>query len=207
MVLGFGAVTIDDIIYVDRPLSAGKGKVTRRITDHGGNVATALVAVARLGGRAGFIGWLSDGTLDDPSAGELERRGGRHVAGAAAGRCPGDPLGHHRRARRRAVHRLRRRRCRTGPRETLADDALARGRVLLIDGYATHAHAVVARARALGLAVVADIEWTIGPATDALMALADHLVLPIGFARAYTGESDVAAMLAGSGRTTGPRWC
>ena len=58
MVLGFGAVTVDDIIYVDRPLSAGKGKVTRRVTDHGGNVATALVAVARLGGRAGFIGWL-----------------------------------------------------------------------------------------------------------------------------------------------------
>ena len=74
-VLGFGAVTVDDLIYVDRPLSAGKGKVTSRISDHGGNVATALVAVARLGGRAGFVGWLSDGSLADPSARELERRG------------------------------------------------------------------------------------------------------------------------------------
>ena len=74
-VLGFGAVTIDDLIYVDRPLSAGKGKVTRRIGDHGGNVATALVAVARLGGHAGFIGWLGDGSLDDPGAGELAREG------------------------------------------------------------------------------------------------------------------------------------
>ncbi len=55
---------------------------------------------------------------------------------------------------------------------------------------------MVARARALGLAVVADIEWTIGAETDRLIALADHLVLPIGFARADTGESDPAAMLA-----------
>ena len=85
MVLGFGAVTIDDIIYVDRPLSAGKGKVTARLTEHGGNVATALVAVARLGGRAGFVGWLNDGTLDDPSAADFEREGVDIVARAAAG--------------------------------------------------------------------------------------------------------------------------
>ena len=57
-VLGFGSISVDDIIYVDQPLKRGKGRVTNRITEHGGNVATALVAVARLGGRAGFIGWL-----------------------------------------------------------------------------------------------------------------------------------------------------
>ncbi|TIU05716.1 MAG: permease, partial [Mesorhizobium sp.] len=26
-ILGFGAIAIDDIVYVDQPLSAGKGKV------------------------------------------------------------------------------------------------------------------------------------------------------------------------------------
>jgi len=193
-VLGFGAVTIDDIIYVDGPLSAGKAKVTGRVTDHGGNVATALVAVARLGGRAGFIGWLGDQPGDDPSACELERHGvdtshaprradARPIRSVITVGADGerfiaydDEVPH-------------------GTSETVADDTLARGRVLLIDGYATHAHAVVGRARALGLAVVADIEWTIGPATDALMALADHLVLPIGFARAYTGESPAASIL------------
>ena len=82
-----------------------------------------------------------------------------------------------------------------GTADTLADDTLAQARVLLIDGYATEAHRVVARARALGLAVVADIEWTIGPATDELMRLADHLVLPLAFAQAYTGESGAAAIL------------
>jgi sugar/nucleoside kinase (ribokinase family) len=192
MVLGFGAVTVDDIVYVDRPLSAGKGKVTGRVADHGGNVATALVAVARLGGRAAFVGWL--GTRDDPSAGELEREG---VDTSLAPR----------RADARAIRSV----ITVGPdgerfiayddevphgtSETLADGALARGRVLLIDAYAAHVRSVVARARALGLAVVADIEWTIGPATDELMALADHLVLPIGFARAHTGKCAAAAML------------
>ena len=82
-----------------------------------------------------------------------------------------------------------------GTSDTLTDDTLAQAQVLLIDGYATHAHRVVARARALGLAVVADIEWTIGPATDRLMRLADHLVLPLAFAQAYTGESGAAAIL------------
>jgi len=42
--------------------------VTKRITYCGGNAGTALVAVSALGGRAGFIGWLNDATLDDPSA-------------------------------------------------------------------------------------------------------------------------------------------
>jgi sugar/nucleoside kinase (ribokinase family) len=194
-VLGFGAISIDEIIYVDRPLSAGKGKVTGRITDHGGNVATALVAVARLGGQAGFIGWLSDrpGT-EDPTARELERQG---VDTSLAPRRPDatairsvvtvgtdgerfiaydDDVPH-------------------GTSEMLADDALATGRVLLIDGYATHALGVVERARSLGLAVVADIEWTVGTATDRLIALADHLVLPIAFARAYTGESTAEPIL------------
>ena len=74
-VLGFGAVSVDDILYVDRPLSAGKGKVVERLVDHGGNVGTALVAVARLGGRAGFVGWLNDGSGPDASADEFERQG------------------------------------------------------------------------------------------------------------------------------------
>lgn len=196
-VLGFGAIAIDDIIYVDRPLSAGKGRVTGRVTDHGGNVATALVAVVRLGGQAGFIGWLSDRPdVEDPSARELERQG-VDISSAP------------RRADARAIRSII-----TvgsdgerfiaydddvplGTSDTLADDALATGRVLLIDGYATRATEVVGRARALGLAVVADIEWTVGPDTDRLMALADHLVLPIAFARAYTGESAAASILRG----------
>jgi len=194
MVLGFGAVTVDDILYVDRPLSAGKGKVTARLTDFGGNVATALVAVARLGGRAGFIGWLNDGSLDDPAQAELARQGvdislaprradARAIRSVITVAADGerfiafdDDVPH-------------------GTSPSLDDAVLCRGQVLLIDGYATHARPIVARAKALGLTVVADIEWTVGAETIALIALADHLVLPIEFARAYTGEAAIAAVL------------
>ena len=193
-VLGFGALAIDDIIYVDRPLAAGKGKVTRRITDHGGNVATALVAVAKLGGRAGFIGWLSDRPEDDPGGRELERQG-VDISGAP------------RRSDAKAIRSVI-----TvgsdgerfiaydddvahGTSEVLSDDILAQAHVLMIDGYAAQSHAVVARARRLGLAVVADIEWTVGAATEKLMDLSNHLVLPIGFGRSYTGASDAAEIL------------
>ncbi|MFO1141520.1 MAG: PfkB family carbohydrate kinase [Amaricoccus sp.] len=193
-VLGFGAMTIDDLIYVDRPLCAGKGKVTSRIGAHGGNVATALVAVARLGGRAGFIGWLGDGSLDDPGAGELEREG---VDVALAPRRPDArsirsvitvaPDGDRFIAYDDEVPH--------GTDPALPDATLAGGRVLLVDGYATASLGVVARARALGLAVVADVEWAAGPPTDRLMAIADHLVLPIAFGRSWTGESSPTAVL------------
>jgi sugar/nucleoside kinase (ribokinase family) len=194
-VLGFGAISIDDIIYVDRPLGAGKGRVTGRITDHGGNVATALVAVARLGGQAAFIGWLSDWPDgEDPSAQELERQGvdtsfapRRADARAIRSVIIVGPDGERLIAYDDDVPH--------GTSETLNGDALARGRVLLIDGYATHALGIVARARALGLTVVADIEWTVGSETDRLMALADHLVLPVGFARAHTGASATASIM------------
>lgn len=193
-VLGFGALSIDDIIYVDRPLSAGKGKVTSRTQDHGGNVATALVAVAKLGGRAGFIGWLSDQPPADIGARELERHG--VDISFAPRRADARPI--------RSVITVGPEGDRFiaydddvphGTSEALADSTLAQAEVLLIDGYATHAETVVSRARELGLAVVADIEWTIGPATDRLMSLSNHLVLPLKFAQTYARETDPASIL------------
>jgi len=197
LVLGFGAVALDQILYVDRPLSAGKGRVTGRITDHGGNVATALVAVVRLGGRAAFVGWLGEAGADppDPSEAELLRQGvdttrapRRPDARAVQSVITVAPDGERFIAFDDAVPH--------GTFEALADAVLAEGRVLLIDAYATHALPAVARARALGLAVVADIEWSDGPATDRLLALVDHLVLPQDFARSQTGATTPATMIA-----------
>ncbi|MBX5162887.1 MULTISPECIES: PfkB family carbohydrate kinase [unclassified Rhizobium] len=193
-VLGFGALAIDDIMYVDRGLSAGKGKVTKRATDHGGNVATALVAVARLGGRAGFIGWLGDEPATDLAGAELEREGvdislaPRHAAAAPIRSViTVGPDGDRFIAYDDDVLH--------GTSDALPDDVLMQAPVLLIDGYATHSESVVARARALGLAVIADIEWTVGAATDRILAFADHLVLPLAFAREYTGAGDPATIL------------
>jgi sugar/nucleoside kinase (ribokinase family) len=193
-VLGFGAIAIDDIIYVDRPLSAGKGRVTSRITDHGGNVATALVAVARLGGRAGYIGWLCDKPDGSLSARELERHGvdtsfsprradakaiqSVIIVGSDGERFIAfdDNVPH-------------------GTSDTLADETLAQAKVLLVDAYAVHSPAIAARARRLGLDVVADIEWTEGATTDTLIGLSNHLVLPRAFAETFSGESGIAAIM------------
>jgi sugar/nucleoside kinase (ribokinase family) len=192
-VLGFGAISVDDIIYVDRPLNAGKGRVTSRITDHGGNVATALVTVAKLGGRAGFIGWLSAQKPNDPSARELERHGvdisfapRRPDAKAIRSVITVAPDGDRFIAYDDNVPH--------GTSETLADAILAQAKVLLIDAYAIDALTVVARAQQLGLAVVADIEWSAGAVTETLMGLSNHLVLPFAFAKSFTGESGPAAI-------------
>lgn len=194
-ILGFGALSVDRILYVDRPFAAGKGRVISKITDYGGNVGTALVAVARLGGNAGFIGWLAADDQVDPSGAELARHG------VSIGHAP-------RRADARAVqstilvapdaerfiafddevpH---------GTDDALADAVLAAAGVLLIDSYATHSVGVVLRARNLGVAVVADIEWSNGGETDALLAAADHLVLPLAFGQSATGRTQPEEVLA-----------
>ena len=187
-------MSVDDIIYVDRPLSAGKGKIINRASDHGGNVATALVAIAKLGARAGFIGWLSDQPLDEPSLRELERNGvdisfaprradARPIKSVITVGSDGerfiaydDEVPH-------------------GTSGALSDDTLAQAKVLLVDAYAIHAEKIVARARKLGLAVLADIEWSIGAATERLIEQSDHLVLPLAFAQSFTGENAAATIL------------
>lgn len=192
-VLGFGALAIDDILYVDRPLSVGKGKVTKRVSDHGGNVATALVAVARLSGRAAFVGWLGN-LSDDIGGAELEREGvstalaPRHAAAAPIRSVISvGPDGDRFIAYDDDVLH--------GTSSDLPDTVLAQAPVLLIDGYAVHSVPVVMRARDLGLSIVADIEWTIGSASDRILSLADHLVLPIAFAKSHTKQDDPVALL------------
>ncbi|PBB16860.1 PfkB family carbohydrate kinase [Mesorhizobium sp. WSM4313] len=192
-ILGFGAIAIDDIVYVDQPLSAGKGKVLQSTRAFGGNVATALAAVARLGGNAGFIGWLGnagdDAVLCDlvasgvetafaprhPDARPVRSRitvgsdGDRFIAyddDAMLGTAPDFP-----------------------------DEILGRASVLIVDSYAIRSLDVVARARDLGLAVLGDIEWSAGPATERLIELCDHLILPLGFAGTATGRRSPAEML------------
>lgn len=193
-ILGFGALAIDEILYVDQPLSSGKGRVVDRLTDHGGNVATALVAAARLGARAGFVGWLNE-SAEEPAAKALAAQG---VEIAFAPRRPdAGPIrstitvgsdGERFIAYDDAVPQ--------GTLTSLSDTVLLQAKVLLVDGYANSSTEVVARARALGVAIVADIEWSVGAATDELLRLSDHLVLPNSFGQSHTGEDDPTAIIA-----------
>lgn len=183
-VVGFGALSVDEILHVNAPLEAGKGRVVRRTQAFGGNVATALVAVARLGGNASYIGWLSS-HADDPATHDLLAS---NVDIGCAPRC----------SESRPIRSII---CvgSDGERFIAYDDDVVMGTdlealevaldgagALLVDGYATQAPGAVRRARSLGIPIVADVEWTAGDATVELIEQSDHLVLPLAFARAYS---------------------
>src|SRR5688572_20855249 len=74
-VLGFGAVAVDDLVYVDRfPLPGTKIRATTRKREGGGLAGTALVAAAKLGLRAAWCGVLGD-DADEPSRCTIEEFG------------------------------------------------------------------------------------------------------------------------------------
>ncbi|RWK10001.1 PfkB family carbohydrate kinase [Mesorhizobium sp.] len=192
-ILGFGAIAIDDIVYVDQPLSAGKGKVLQSAQAFGGNVATALAAVARLGGSAGFIGWLSS-AADDAVLCDLL------ASGVETAFAPRHPNARPVRSRitvgsdgERFIAYDDKAMLGTAP--DFPGEVLSHAAVLIVDGYAIRSMDVVARARDLGLAILGDIEWSAGPATERLIALCDHLILPLGFARTATGLRSPAEIL------------
>jgi sugar/nucleoside kinase (ribokinase family) len=193
-IVGFGSVSLDEILYVDCPLSNGKGRIVERRVDHGGNVGTALVAAAALGARAGFVGWLSSA----PSYASVSRSLAEH--GVDITRCSfsptADPI------------------CATvivgndgerfiaysdasaaGPKENLVSADWQGASVLLVDSHAASSLDAVRLAVNSGLDVVADIEWSSGPETLQLMSLTHHLVLPWEFAVSQSGTEDPHRML------------
>jgi len=63
-ILGFGAVAVDDLLYVEEyPPADSKVPVRRRVRQCGGLTGTALVAAARLGARCAYTGVLGDDEL------------------------------------------------------------------------------------------------------------------------------------------------
>jgi len=194
-IIGFGAIAVDNIVYVDRPLSFGKGSIVDRVTAHGGNVATALVAAAKLGARTGFVGWLNSDTDADSSALDLVanqvdiRRAPLHpdaqpirstiTVGSDGDRFiayDDDVM--------------------LGTSLDLSDDVLQQAKVLLLDSYAASSLPVVERALHHGISVVGDIEWSHGAQTERLVELCDHLVLPLESARQLTGVDDAQGVLS-----------
>ncbi|MBW8910224.1 MAG: permease, partial [Mesorhizobium sp.] len=155
-ILGFGAIAIDDIVYVDQPLSAGKGKVLQSARAFGGNVATALAAVARLGGTAGFIGWLGS-AADDAVLCDLV------ASGVETAFAPRHPQARPVRSRitvgsdgERFIAYDDEAMLGTAP--DFPDEVLSRATVLIVDSYGIGSLDVVARARDLGLAILGDVE-------------------------------------------------
>jgi len=197
-VLGFGVVSVDDLVYVDHyPPYGSKVQVKLRQRQGGGLAGTALVAAARLGARAGYCGVLGD---DDLSHFTLEQFAHEGVDCSAALRRPGArptqsvvlvELSTAQRtiffSREGVVQR---------PAETIDDALIGATRVLLIDHTNVAGGLVAAEAaQRHGIPVVSDIEDERAPGVDALIARVDHLVASTEFGRRVTGERDPVAMV------------
>ncbi|MCX7032091.1 MAG: PfkB family carbohydrate kinase [Spirochaetes bacterium] len=192
-VLGLGAVAVDDLVYLEEyPRADSKVRVVRRERHAGGLTGTALVAAARLGRRCAYAGVLGDDELSrfilDSLAAErvdttaVVRRPDarpfhstilvdlngltRTILSDASGVIGADPA---------------------GPPETLLRSA----KVLFVDHVGLEGMVRAARlARDAGLPVVADFDRRLEAPFDELLALVDHLVVPLEFARQIAGASD-----------------
>jgi len=71
-VIGFGAVAVDDLVYVNRfPLPGQKEKIKKILRQGGGLAGTALVACARLGVSAAYCGILGFDELSEYTVNEF----------------------------------------------------------------------------------------------------------------------------------------
>ncbi|NLY02089.1 MAG: permease [Rhodopirellula sp.] len=194
-VLGFGAVAVDDLVYVDAyPAADHKVRVRQRRRQCGGLTGTALVAAARLGARCGYAGVLGNDPLSEEVADALRREG------IDLGPCV-------RRVEARPAYSTiivdRADNTRTvfsslggliGPDPDLPAPATIRSAaVLLVDHHGLKGTLRVARiARRHGIPIVADFERDAGPEFQRLLWLVDHLVVSERCARQLTGAGDPA---------------
>lgn len=186
-IVGYGAVALDTIIYVDRALAQGKGRIARTEKSYGGNIATALAAASRLGVSTAFVGWLPD-PLEWPGVREdladlgvdISCSRSRHGSPPIRSTILVDPQ---------------------GERFIAYDDGGLHGappdidiatiigaKVLMIDSYAgTSSVDGIVAARAADVQVVADFETWDSSATPVLLNIVDHLVVSQRFAAQATG--------------------
>jgi sulfofructose kinase len=217
-VLGFGAVSVDDLVYVDQhPAPDAKMPIRAQQRQGGGLAGTALVTASRLGAQAAYCGVLGDDELSRFTLEELEREG-----------VDCTPTFTNTEARpyhsivivdRSSGHRtiLYSGDGVTEPEpDRITPDLVAECRVLFVDhtviGAAVRA---VELAHAHGIPVVGDIESDRDPRLPELMYQIDHLILGIQLAGRVTGESEPAAMVRALARpnraccvvTAGERGC
>ncbi|HEY3290932.1 MAG TPA: PfkB family carbohydrate kinase [Anaerolineae bacterium] len=188
-VLGFGAVTVDDLIYVDHyPLPDTKVAVHDKRRQGGGLIGTALVAAARFGARAAFAGILGDDSLSQFTLDEFRREG--VDCEAVIRRADASPIHSmiivDQNGQRGIMASFAGVQWRSAGEVT--EDLIASCRVLLVDH-----HAVEGGLRAIELAhardipVVADIERESEPRAELIAPMADHLIVSINYAQRKTG--------------------
>ena len=217
MIIGLGCLAHDNVLVTETTWAAGKGRIVRRETRFGGNVRNALATVAALDHPAAYLATVGTSSLGDEAFADLLEH---HIDIRFIERVPGaDPV--------TSVLTI----TSDGERyiafddDALAstplpstptiDDALSVAKVLLVDAPTAPPGSleVVQRARAAGIPVVLDAERDPTESVLALIAEADHLVIPVTFGRDITGRAQPADVIDGLWRdartavvlTDGPR--
>ena len=197
-VLGFGAIAVDELLYVDHyPQIDEKIPIIKKQRQGGGNTATALVAVSRLGSKAAYCGVLGQDELSLFSINELEREGvDTSVIFRKNGARPFSAIvivdmtdG------RRSILFSNEGVTEPSP-EDISENMVASSGVLFIDHQATTIGLHIAHlARRNNIPIIADFEGPVHPRLLELIPNVDHLIIGIDFARKLTGNSTVDEIL------------
>jgi len=191
-VVGVGLNATDTLLMVPKfPAYAGKMRITEEVLSPGGQVASALVACARLGLRVKYIGTVGD---DERGRIQMESLRGsgidlEHVQ--VRPNCPNQSayIVIDSSTGERTIF-WRREDCLQILPEQVDPAQIGRSRLLLIDGHDTAAVARAAEiARQRGIPVVVDVD-TIYAGFDRVLPNTDYLVSSSEFPAAFTGERD-----------------
>ncbi len=192
-ILGFGAVAVDDLLYVDEyPPAESKVRVRHRLRQCGGLTGTALVAAARLGASCAYVGLLGNDELSGYVLDCFAREGidtAHCVRRAQAAPAHSTIIVDESHKTRTILASLA---GEIGADAELPPEELIRSaRVILVDHHGLAGTIRAARiARESGAAVVADFERVPEGNFDELLPLVDHLVISARFSADLTGETD-----------------
>lgn len=195
--VAFGLNTTDLLAVVASHPSAGdKVPITELVSLPGGQAATAMTAVRRLGWSARYVGRFGDDANGQAGRARLERDG---VDISACETVPDATnalslvlVDQH--SGQRTVLWSRHPGLAFAPTDVPLD-AVRSGRVLLVDCHDTAASTMAARtARTAGVPTVVDVEH-VRPGIDALLAEIDIIVTAQEFPEALTGKSGVGEAL------------
>jgi ribokinase len=189
-ILAFGAVAVDDLLYVENyPEPGSKIHVAERRREGGGLAGTAMCAASKLGARIAWAGVLGEDELSVFSLADLRRYGvdctmvlsredaRPHYSVIIVNRVSGA----------RTILALH-----DGVQEFPAshvnEELIHSCEVLFVDHHGMETSIKAAHlARRLQIPVVADIE-RLTDGLDELLPLIDHLIVSYDFARELTGE-------------------
>ncbi len=189
-VLGVGLNATDTLLTVPKfPAYAGKMRITDEVLSPGGQVASALVACARLGLRVKYIGTVGDDERGRIQMDSLRQTGIDLEHVQVRRNCPNQSayIVIDASTGERTIFWRREECLRIRP-EEIEPAQVARARLLLIDGHDTPAVARAAEiARSRAIPVVVDVD-TIYPGFDHVLPNTDYLVSSSEFPAAFTGE-------------------